>query len=216
MKKNKGKWLCLFAILASSLFFSSAYATGDIVKIQLPKGVSVELPKDWIVLSNDKRLTIDTKVKSTLDLAGLDQGSSVQPFVANYYSNGEAIGTINIRYYVTLDLTQTDARQTTAIDVKDLDEWLKEIIFKSSNASGISILSWEGTKKSTINGLTTFITEYHRKSLTDAGSFRVRLVRVFAGDKTFTLTVSYNEKEAFFLKNITDKIISSLNMTGTN
>ena len=52
--------------------------------------------------------------------------------------------------------------------------------------------------------------KYQRKALKGSGTFRVRLVRVFAENRSFTLTVSYNEEESFFLKMITDRVISSL------
>ena len=196
------------------LFFIFAYATDNSVEIKLPKGVSIELQKNWVVFSKDRRITLDKMVESCLDLAGIDQANSDFPFAANFYKNGKTIGIINNRYYSDLELTQYDAQQVTSQDVKELDAALKENIVKSMSVFGMSILSWEGTKKATINGITTFVTEYHRKALKGTGAFRVRLVRVFAGKRSFTLTVSYNENEAFSLKTITDRVINSLKLTG--
>ena len=197
-----------------ALFLASAYAT-NFVKIKLPKGVSIELPRNWIVFSKNRRITLDTMVESGLDLAGIEhQLNSDIPFAANYYTNGQTVGIINIRYYLDTELTQSAAQSATSQDVKELDAALRESIVKSTKAFGMAVLSWEGTKKTTINGITAFVTEYHRKSLKSTKEFRVRLVRVFAGKRTFTLTVSYREDESFFLKTITDRIISSLKLTG--
>lgn len=214
MKNIPTKILSLFISFVMVLFLTSAYATDNFVKIKLPKGVSIELPKNWVVISKDQRITLDTMVESGLDLAGIDQENSDLPFAANYYKNGKTIGIINNRYYSDLELTQYDAKQATSQDVKELDAALKEGMVKSMSAFGMSVLSWEGTKKITINGITAFVTEYHRKALKSTGAFRVRLVRVFAGKRSFTLTVSYSEDEAFFLKTITDRVISSLKLTG--
>jgi len=216
MKNTTAKWSGLLIAFVALLLLSSAHATDNFVNIKLPKDVSIELPKNWLVISKDQRITLDTMVESGLDLAGIDQENSDLPFAANYYKNGKTIGIINNRYYSNLDLTQNDARQATIQDIKELDAALKESMVKSMKAFGMSILSWEGTKKSTINGITAFITEYHRKALKGTGAFRVRLVRVFAGNRSFTLTVSYSKDEAFFLKTITDRIISSLRLTGIN
>ena len=193
-----------------------AYATDNFVKVKLPKDVSIELPKNWVVISKDQRITLDTMVESGLDLAGVDQENSEIHFAANYYKNGKTVGIINSRYYSDLELTQNDARQATVQDINELDAALKENIVKSMKAFGMSVLSWEGTKRSAINGITAFVTEYHRKALKGTGAFRVRLIRVFAGNRSFTLTVSYSEDEAFFLKTITDRVISSLRLTGIN
>jgi hypothetical protein len=208
--KNSG----LLLSFVMQLFLTTAYASDNFVKISLPKGVSVEVPKNWVVISKDQRITLDTMVESGLDLAGIDQENSDLPFAANYYNNGKTIGIINNRYYSDLELTQYDAQQATNQDIKELDSALKENMVKSMSAFGMSILSWEGTKKTTVNGITAFVTEYHRKALKGTGAFRVRLVRVFAGKRSFTLTVSYSENEAFFLKTITDRIISSLKLAG--
>ena len=214
MKNTTAKWSSLIISFVALLLLSSAQATDNFVSIKLPKGVSIELPKNWVVISKDQRITLDTMVESGLDLAGIEQENSDLPFAANYYKNGKTVGIINNRYYSNLELTQYDAQQATNQDIKELDAALKENMVKSMSAFGMSILSWEGTKKTTINGITAFVTEYHRKALKGTGAFRVRLVRVFAGKRSFTLTVSYSENEAFFLKTITDRVISSLKLTG--
>ena len=216
MNKNKDKWLGLLVGVVAFLVLTSAYASDNFVKVSLPKGVSIELPKNWVVISKDQRITLDTMVESGLDLAGIEQENSDLPFAANYYKNGKTIGIINTRYYSNLELTQNDARQATLQDINELDTALKENMVKPMKAFGMSILSWKGTKKNTINGITAFVTEYRRKAIKGIGAFRVRLVRVFAGDRSFTLTVSYDEEESFFLKTIADRIISSLRLSGIN
>ena len=215
MNKNM-KYHCGLLVVAVIAFFSltSVNASDNFVKISLPKGVSIELPKNWIVLSNDLRITIDTMVDSGLDLAGIEYENTDLPFAANYFKNGETVGIINIRYYSNLDFTQNDSRQATLQDINALNATLKESIVKSMTAAGMSVLSWTGTKKRTINGITVFVTEYRRKSIKGIEAFRVRLIRVLAGDRSFTLTVSYAEEESASLKPITDRIINSLKLSG--
>ncbi|MBN8733765.1 MAG: hypothetical protein J0L64_24735 [Acidobacteria bacterium] len=79
----------------------------------------------------------------------------------------------------------------------------------------MSMTSWEGTKRSELNQIAALVTEYHRRSLKGAGDFRVRLVRVFAGDRSFTVTVSYLEPVSFLMEPITDRIIQSLKLSDT-
>ena len=190
MNKHKDKWLGLLVGVIVFLVLTSAYASDNFVKVSLPKGVSFELPKNWVVISKGQHIALDTMVKSGLDLAGIEQENSDLPFAANYYKNGKTVGIIQTRYYSNIDFTQNDARQVTLQDTNELDTALKENIVKSIKVFGMSILSWKGTKKNTINGITAFVTEYRRKAIKGTGAFRVRLVRVFAGDRSFTLTVS--------------------------
>lgn len=209
--------ICVSALAAVLLLAAHgvASATDNFARVRLPKGVSIEIPKNWVVLSGNQRITMDSAVESGLDLSGIKQKGSELPFAANYYDDkGNTLGIMNVRYYPQLELTQADAQSANAQDVRELDAALKENMIPSMKAFNMTVTSWAGTQKSAINGITVFITEYQRKSLKESGEFRVRLVRVFADDKSFTVTVSYHEAASFLLKPITDRIINSLTLEG--
>ena len=90
------------ATLAAIIVAASgiAAASDNFAKISLPRGVSIELPKNWVVLSGNQRITLDSAVESGLDLSGIEQEGAEFPFAANYYDDeGNIIGILNIRYY---------------------------------------------------------------------------------------------------------------------
>lgn len=208
-------WISALAVVLIFAVHGVASATDNFVRVKLPKGVSIEIPKNWVVLSDNQRITLDSAVKAGLDLSGIKQEGSELPFAANYYDDkGNTLGIMNVRYYPQLELTQADAQSANAQDVRELDAALKENIISSMKVFNMTVTSWAGTQKSVINGITVFLTEYQRKSLKGSGEIRVRLVRVFAADKSFTVTVSYHEAASFLLKPITDRIINSLSMEG--
>jgi len=208
----------LISIVSAAAIISiqiTLHASDNFVRVSLPRGVSIELPKNWIVLSKNQRITLDSAVESGLDLSGIEQEESELPFAANYYDDKQnTIGILNIRYYPQLDITQEDARSATLQDIEEIDSALKENIYKPAEVFGMKVSSWNGTQKKFINGIIVFLTEYQRNSQKGDGEFLVRLVRVFSGNRSFTLTVSYHEKASFLLKPITDKIINSLNLEG--
>ena len=213
--------ICDWKVFGASLLLvfltahGGAYATDNFVRVSLPKDVSIELPNNWVVISENLRTTLDSAVEARLDLSGIEQEGSELFFAANYYDDkGNTLGLLNVRYYPQLELTQADARSLNAQDVKELDAELKENIISSMKTFGGTVSHWIGTEKSTINDLTVFVTEYKRQSSKGSG-VRVRLVRVLAADKSFTLTVSYHESASLFLKPITDKIINSLKLEGS-
>ncbi len=210
---NKSYFNLIFAAVFL-LLAGFATAKTNLIKIIIPETVSIELPRNWVLISNNQRITLDTWVESTLDLKALPNVDSNLPFAANYYVDGATAGIINARFYPTKDITQKDATLATISDIHELDQSIRTGIIQSTQKSGMIVTSWEGTEKRSINGVTAFVTEYHRKSLNGSGIFRVRLIRVFDGAKSFTLTVSYLEAQSFFLQNITDRIISSLAING--
>ena len=209
------KIAAIFILTLLSLYLSGlAFGASNFIIIKLPQSVAIDLPRNWIIVSDNERITLDTWVESTFDLRHFPQVDSSLPFAANYYTGGVTAGIINTRYYHDMDITQSDAKLLTDVDVAYLDQIIKSNMTLSMEKAGITVTSWEGTEKRTINGIITFVTEYHRKSIRGSGIFRVRLVRVLAGSRSFTLTVSYLNSQQQFLRNITDRIISSLTMTG--
>lgn len=211
MKKDSLRLAWLIILFTVSC---TSYAKTNFITIKLPESVNISLPRNWVLISNNQRITLDTWVESTFDLKDIPNGDSRLPFAANYYASGLTTGIINARFYPTIEMTQDDARSITEADVRDLDKVIRASMIRTMNNTGLQITSWEGTTRSTINGIMVFVTEYHRKSLRGSGIFRVRLVRVLAGSRSFTLTVSYLESQSYLLKNITDRIISSLTMSG--
>jgi hypothetical protein len=204
------------AIFAINLVIANgnASASRNFVEISLPNSVSIEIPRNWLLLSGNQRITLDTAVESKLDLSGIEYDISTLPFAANLYDDGgNTIGMVNVRYYPKLDLTQSDVNASTAEDLIALDDLLKKQMLDSVRATEIKVTSWNGTQLKGINGITAFITEYRRTALDGVGQFKVRLVRVYAGDQSFTLTVSYRESAETLLGPITDRIISSLSWT---
>ena len=201
-------------LLIAFMFYllpAGAHAAENFVKIRLPNGVSIDLPRNWIVLSGNQRITLDTAVESALDLSNRPHSKSSLPFAANYYTDDKRTAAmVNVRYYPDLTLTQNDANATTSQDVKELDEALRQNVPAGFGSIGMRLISWNGTHKTKINGLIVFVTEYERGSIKSTGNFRVRLIRVFLSNRSFTLTVSYLVSQEPLLRLITDRIIRSL------
>lgn len=199
------------AALGIGLPTSITFAANNFIPIRLPHAVQLELPRNWEILSKNQRITIDSAVQSRNEPAGLYYESSDLNFAANCYDDaGKITAVMNIRYYTGLDISQDEALSFGQTEVRELDGVLRESAVKTAKLYGHSILSWNGTNKQVINGITTFITEYKRSPINNNGNFKVRLVRVLNGDKSFTLTVSYRENQEFLLRPICDRIIFTL------
>lgn len=209
-------WPVLLRLLPAAaliLCVGIANATGNFLPVRLPKGVTVELPRNWTALSNNQRITLDSWVQAKRELAGAVDPSSDLNFAANYYDEQDKTAAMfNIRYYPDVTITQSDARSISAADTKALDDALRTGVTATQQQFGIRLLSWMGTSKQTINGTVAFVTEYRRASIREGAPFRVRLVRVLSASRSFTVTISYREDQEFFLRPICDRIIQSIRM----
>jgi len=202
---KKLSFLFLLMIASFTTNADSNYKT-----VSLPKGVSIDVPINWQVISNNQRITLDAYVETLYEPIDSDF-----PFAANYYNdNGEVEALLNFRYYPWIEVTQEDVFNASSDEVQYLDSILNENILLAMKDVG-KLLSWNGTKKENINGVIALITEYRRYLSTTKDSGRVRLVRVLNDNKSFTLTISYDDRRqnSFMLEGITNRIIESLSVS---
>ena len=184
--------------------FYNKKSKDNFTNINLPEGVTIQLPKDWTILANQQRVAIDSAVK------GIEPDlHSDYHFAANYYGNtGKTEALVNIRYYPDQYITQTEVSSLTEDDIVEIDAELRGAMEKAGRIAGYSVINWNGTKRTTINGVLALVTEYTRTPLNN-GVFCVRIVRVLNKEKSYSLTVSYKLSEQA-LRQATDNIIASM------
>ena len=199
-------------LLTSALLLVTtlAWSEENFVLVKLPRAVAVELPKNWIVHSRSDRITIDAAAQSIAEKARMFDASSELSFAAGYIFAGRSASLFNIRYYPNLKFTQNDAKEFDEESIVVLNELIRESIVKAGKLSSYTVPKWKGTTQKEINGITTFITEYHRRPKENDGDFVVRLVRIFDGRSSFTITISYRESLEGILRPICDHIIQSI------
>lgn len=202
----------IFLLIIVILLFAATktLANGNFISISLPNGVSLEIPKVYSVLSNGKKLLIDTTVESQLDLANVEMLVSSLPFAANYFFEKKTISLVNIRYYPTLEVSQSETADFTVDEVNEIDTYLRQNMEKSYKIQGSAIVTWHGTKLIYLNGLHVLRTDFVRASTQNGGSRHVTLIRVLAEGDSFTITLNYDPTLEYFLKPIHEKIISTI------
>ena len=188
---------------------SAANALSNFTPIELPRGVHIELPKNWIALSDSKRMSLAAYTQAQVERLNANEPEVEFPFAANLYDeDGFMAAGISTRYYPKFTFTQSDAAQTTAQDLNELDQGLQKTVIPGAESSGQRVLAWRGTKKINLNGVIAFVSEY-RVSALHNGPFVVKLVRVFNQQKSFTLILQYSEKN-LLLEPIVSRVIRTL------
>ena len=209
MNSNNMKKLLFLILFVFTSFIT--IADSNFKTVNLPKGVSIDLPINWQVISNNQRITLDAYIETLYEPLDSDL-----PFAANYYNDNSVVeALVNIRYYPWFEITQEDVIFATTEEVQSLDNELYEGMLLAMKQIGGKILSWNGTEKENINGIAALVTDYRRYSGISKSNARVRLVRVLNDNQSFTLTVSYvdNIPSSFMLKRIANRIIESLSLS---
>lgn len=179
------------------------------VTVRLPLGVSVDLPKDWTTLQENERKSIEDVVEQRAASLSLEDETDLL-FAANLFDErAKTIALFNVRYYPDMDVSQAEVIRASSREIDEIDRALRSSIAIAGEQQGFEILSWNGTKRQSLNGIQALISDY-RRAFSGLQPFRVRLVRVLDGPRSFTATVSYREDLADSLEWRTDRIVSSI------
>lgn len=198
------------AFLTAILFCFATFpvwGASNFVRVPIGKGASIEVPRNWVVLSGNQRTTIDTFVEAK----GYRQTESTLSFAANLYDDqGKTMALINVRFYPDNPITQSEARQVTTSDIEEIDAGIRKITEPPLTAMGVTVLRWYESKMQLINGLYALIHEHQHSGAGDAGVTRVRGVRIWSSPRSFTVTLSYRERDAAMLLPIINYMTNSL------
>lgn len=196
----------LFGIILGLAAFPG-WCASNYIRVPLGESASIEVPKNWVVLSGNERTTIDVFVEAK----GFQKTKSSLTFAANLYDDrGATRALVNVRFYPENPLTQSEARQVKTSDLKEFDAEIKKHAEASMNALGVRMESWLGSKMQVINGLYALVHEHQHSGVQGNGLTRVRGVRVWRSPRSFTVTISYREREAIVLLPIVDYMTNSL------
>jgi len=183
------------------------WGASNFVRVPLGNGASIEVPKNWVILSGNQRKTIDTFVKEK----GYRQTESSLNFAANLYDDqGKTLALVNVWFYPDNPITQVEARQVTPADLKEIDVEMRKAAEAPLNAMGGRVLNWYASKMQVINGLYVLVQEHQHSGAGDTGITRVHRLRVWRSPRSFTVTLSYRERDAAMLLPIIDYMTKSL------
>jgi hypothetical protein len=168
---NFRQWLLAtaFAFLPGS---SGAAQSATSTPVALDHGVSINLPPAWAQLSREQ-------------IATLPPGLA---FAANLYdSSGNTRALMNVRFLPEMDFEQWEVEAMGEEGVAEFDAAFEEGI---RSATTYRVTEWSGTRLESINGISALLSSYTRVVNGETRPSVVRLLRVFDGGRSFSLTVS--------------------------
>lgn len=187
-------------------------AAGSYLLLKLPNGVSIELPRNWVIISGNQRVTLDAWVQARTEKLADSPLRSELSLAANYYDDrGQTAGIFNIRYYPEQEVTQREVREASPEDLAEIDAELRKNLLPAVEAAGNRLLEWRGTRRIDVNGIAVLLSEYRRTSR-QVPAFRAQLARVLAGARSFTVTISYREDQEYLLAPICERVLRTIRM----
>jgi len=195
-------------ILTIALTANMAFAQSSFVSLPLPQNVSIELPKNWIVATENTRITAEAFAESL----GGHKNTDLKFLAESYDQQNHRIANVNVVYLPNAPpLSQSELRAFTQSEFESNTKGLQGQINEVIKKVGGRLLSWEKPKRVEINGVTLMELGYSTiVPSTGEGVFKVKMLHMFAGPKSFKLTIGYSVDRALVLEPITNHIINSL------
>jgi hypothetical protein len=185
------------------------------VAISLPKGLSVSLSRDWVVLKDKLKIQLGQLSRKFLRLDNNDGPYSELVIMANLFApNGKTSAMMHVRFYPDILTGQYEVQKMDKAGLKDFDDSMKAGITKSLNTAGFKLDKWQGTSRQKINGVYFLVTEYDRIALTQSGVFHVQLYRALLRKKSFTITLSALNTASEKIRSEILRIANSISIDG--
>ena len=197
------------SLLVLGLMGLPAMASSTFVRVPLGRGASIEMPKNWDVLSDSHLVTVEAFVEAK----GFRQTESTLAFSAKLFDDqGKTMALLEARFYPENKFVQAQAKQLTKADIETIDVEVRRAAEASLKTMGVQLTQWYGSKVQAINGLHVYVHEQQHSGAAETGPIRMRGLRVWASPRSFTVTLSYRERQAALLRPIIDRMASSLRL----
>jgi len=209
MRKYLLHILIISLLLLIFLQFNSIARASSFIKIKVNNNVSFQLPRNWVVLSDDNVIILNSLVKSTLSV----RSNSNIRFQANLTNNkGEPLTTVQVySLHFQDEPSQSRFAEMSEDDLGGYDQMMHEQLARQVSQFGGRVTDWYGTRKQYINGLVALTSEYSRsQDFPPVGHARVQIIRVYSGKHSFSFVISYYEEAVPPLRSLVDEVVSTL------
>lgn len=204
---NALRLMVLMVLLSTNI----AFAQSSFITLSLPKNVSIDVPKNWIVATENSRMTLEAFAESI----GVQKDGNLQFYAEAYDQNKTRVASVNLIYLPDeKPISQSTLRSFSQTEIANMLKGVKEVVSQAINKVGGKLLTWNKPKKVLINGVT--LVEFSYTVIVPSsgeGVVKMKMLHMFAGTKSFKLTVGYAEDWAQIYEPIANHIINSLKQT---
>jgi hypothetical protein len=209
MKKILFPWVLLFPFTLLPLQATYAQAGSNFALVTLPRGIELQIPKGWWLLSADHNRAIQTSVEAAMDLSGigLPDGQETNLIAANSMPRS-TYAAVRVDSTIPPSVAPSEFASITADDIRELQTEMRQTLQKLLPLSGNQLIEFFGSRIEKISGHPAIVTEYSRTS--PEGPVFVQINQVFTSTQEIRINLSYRESEVALWKPVVGKIRQSI------
>lgn len=211
MKKILCPWVRSFLFLFALLPLQATYAQSgsNFAPVTLPRGIELQIPKGWWLLSADHNRLIQTSVEAAMDLSGigLPDGQETNLISANSMPRS-TYAAVRVDSTIPPSVAPSAFASFTAADIRELQTEMRQNLQKLLPLQGNQLIEFFGSRIEKISGHPAIVTEYRRTG--PKGPVFVQINLVFTSSQEIRINLSYRESEVALWKPVVGKIRQSI------
>lgn len=203
----KSRLALLFLLLLAPHFVQ---ADGSyFMTVKLPRGVEIDLPKDWGVLTSEQNSLIAMSSEAALEVSGIgtQEGTEVN-LIAVVSKVKSAYASVRVDSTTPAVEQPFEITALTYADLKAYESEVESISRTLLSTKDNELIQFFGVQRVTVSGYPGFITEYSRSSKT--GPVIVRIVQIFTPNQTIRISMSFDENKDLIWKPVMEKVFKSI------
>jgi hypothetical protein len=184
-------------------------AASNFVTVKLPRGVELQLPKGWWMLTAELNQLIDMSAEAAMDLSGINapEGTEVNLIAANSMPR-TTYAAVRVDSTTPVSGPPSEIANLTSADIKAFESEMRSNLQKLLPQQGNQLMEFFGVHQAAISGHPTLITEYRRSG--PKGPVMVSIIQIFSPSQDLRINLSYREAEQAIWKPVIRKIYQSI------
>jgi hypothetical protein len=180
-------------------------------RVQLPYGISLDMPSHWTVLSQDTRMNLGAAGAAMMDNAGIEGQSVQKQNLLAVNATPEPTGSM-IRVSVTRppDYTQADLAAATEADLKDAGAETLRLFRQLETAGGPKIIEMQPVRIEKFNGQLAVVIRYVRASHFGPSPWQVTQYKIPVHARLIEITLSHRQSDAVMWRPILERVKRSV------
>lgn len=203
-----GLLLALAATPPEQAHAEQGLSSVGMVRVKLPAGISLELPKEWNVHSSETGRVFDISRRAVVDLSGLTWNSLGHVIIARS-GPASSYALVSVAFQRRQTYTQDELRRLSSAELDSEAKALRRTLEDGFAAQGMGSLEWMGARRESLRNTLALVAEYRRR-LPDGAAVWVQINHIPLGGRILSLTLAYREMESLRWRPVVHRVRESL------
>lgn len=181
----------------------------NFASVRLPRGIEIQVPNGWRLITPEFKQLIDTSTQAALELSGLDtqEGDETNLIAANSMP-ASTYAAIRVDLIRPSSIQPSEFASIKATEMREMQTEMEKNIRILLPHQGLQLIKFEGVRIDIISGYPAIVTEYSRTG--PKGSVLVQISQIFTRGQSLRINLSYRASESIIWKPVIAKIRRSI------